>query len=914
MSKDAEPKLIRLAEYQPPTHWIDSTELHFDIRDGETCVHTRLQTRRNPENPSANLRLDGQELALLRVKVDGRELAGNEYQRDDDSLTLFDLPDGAEVEIETRIHPEQNTALEGLYKSGGLYCTQCEAEGFRKITYYLDRPDVLATFRTTIVADGERFPVLLSNGNLIEEEKLADGRLQRTWEDPFPKPSYLFALVAGDLSVLEDSFQTRSGRAVDLRIYSEPHNIAQCKFAMDALKRSMRWDEVVFGREYDLDIFMIVAVEDFNMGAMENKGLNIFNTSCVLATPDTATDLAHQHVEAVVAHEYFHNWSGNRVTCRDWFQLSLKEGFTVYRDAEFSSDMGSRTVKRIADVVGLRTFQFAEDAGPLAHPVRPDSYYEISNFYTRTVYEKGAEVVRMLATLLGPDRFRRGTDLYFERHDGQAVTTEDFVRALEDANDMDLAQFRHWYSQAGTPRVAVEASFEGDRLQLNLHQRCPATPGQPEKAPFHIPLAFGLLDDDGRDMLGAAGQANGYTLETEASAEIENPGGDGTLILHLKSPESQLTVKGLSRRPHLSLLRGFSAPVRLETARDAEELSFLALHDSDGFSRWDAMNSLQQQVLATLRTAPDRAARTLADHQVRYAHLLSLALDAADDGEEKAMLEAMLSLPEEAYLYEQADEIDVDGLHLARRQLAGHLGSNLHAQWLAVYQDNLPQGAYQPDGVQIARRALKNLALRFLIAGAVDGSGQSQQRDTVVALLRQQLGAADNLTDRLAALSGMIEGGAYDLLPADEVQGALDDFLQRWRDERLVVDRWFQLQAAAAVPGQIDKVRELIAHPDFELRNPNRVRAVYAAFANQNLINFHAIDGSGYRLLADCVAQLDQSNPQIAARLLTPLTRWQRFDPERRQQMIAVLRDIAARPSLSPDVFEVITKSLADAV
>ena len=574
------PEPIRLEDYQPPAYTTLATDLVFEIADGATRVASTLTVQR--QGAGDELRLAGQALTLESVAIDGRTLGGNEYALDDEGLTLFGLNDNARVEIVTRIVPEENTALEGLYKSGGMYCTQCEAEGFRRITYFQDRPDVLSKFRTTIVADGERYPNLLSNGNLLSRETLEDGRTRVVWEDPHPKPSYLFALVAGNLASIEDEFVTASGRTVRLQIFSEPHNIGQCDYAMDVLKRSMRWDEERFGREYDLDLFMVVAVEDFNMGAMENKGLNIFNTSCVLATPDTATDARYQRVEAVVAHEYFHNWSGNRVTCRDWFQLSLKEGFTVFRDAEFSSDMNSRTVKRIEDVSFLRAVQFAEDSGPLAHPVRPDSYIEISNFYTTTVYEKGAEVVRMLQTLVGADGFRRGSDLYFNRHDGQAVTTDDFVRAMEEANGVDLTQFRRWYSQAGTPVLTVQADREQDALTLTIEQSCPPTPGQPTKDPFHIPLRLGLLDPAGRAV---------PLSEDALSSDAEVTVADGEALLQLREPSTRLRFRGAGTGYRPSLLRGFSAPVRINSEVSNEDLEFLARHDSDGFCRWDAQRT-----------------------------------------------------------------------------------------------------------------------------------------------------------------------------------------------------------------------------------------------------------------------------------------------------------------------------------
>ena len=565
------PQAIALADYQAPDYRTVKTDLVFDIRDGVTEVTSTLDIQRQDPQGSV-LQLDGQELELVSVELDGRLLSSNEFQIHSEQLLLQDLQDQHQLRIVTRIHPEQNTALEGLYRSSKMYCTQCEAQGFRKITYYQDRPDVLSKFTTTIIADEARYPNLLSNGNLIAEEQLADGRKKVTWEDPFAKPCYLFALVAGDLAVLEDQFITMSGRNVALKIFSEPHNIEQCHYAMDALKRSMRWDEERFGREYDLDIFMIVAVEDFNMGAMENKGLNIFNTSCVLASKDTATDDAYQRVEAVVAHEYFHNWSGNRVTCRDWFQLSLKEGFTVFRDAEFSADMNSRAVKRIEDVGFLRSIQFAEDASPLAHPIRPSSYIEISNFYTTTVYEKGAEVVGMYRTLLGDEKFRRGTDLYFDRHDGQAATTDDFMRAMSDAGGIDLNQFRRWYEQAGTPNLRVEERYENATLTLSIEQSCPPTPGQDQKLPFHMPVLIGLLGGDGQDLAITANQ-----LVTEAEVELRD--NNGSVMVNLREPTTQLAFTGLTEKPVVSFLRQFSAPVKVQYDRPAAELDFLARHD-----------------------------------------------------------------------------------------------------------------------------------------------------------------------------------------------------------------------------------------------------------------------------------------------------------------------------------------------
>ena len=897
--KDAQPKAIRLSEYQPPNHVITDTRLEFDLRDGVTQVTSQLSVRRM--GTASTLRLDGQELELVSVAMDGRMLTSNEYQVDDDALTLFDLPDACDLTIVTRIRPEQNVALEGLYKSGGgsggMYCTQCEAEGFRKITYYLDRPDVLSKFTTTIIAD-PTYPVLLSNGNLIDEHARADGRRSVTWQDPFPKPSYLFALVAGDLALLRDEFVTASGRRVELRIYSEPHNISQCDYAMGALKRAMRWDEEVYGREYDLDIFMIVAVEDFNMGAMENKGLNIFNTSCVLASPDTATDLAYQHVEAVVAHEYFHNWSGNRVTCRDWFQLSLKEGFTVFRDAEFSSDMNSRTVKRIEDVNQLRTLQFAEDAGPLAHPVRPDTYIEISNFYTTTVYEKGAEVVGMIHTLLGPERFRRGTDLYFQRHDGAAVTTEDFVRAMEEANGFDLGQFRRWYSQAGTPVITVTSRFDNGVFDVSFTQRCPPTPGQPTKAPFHIPVAIGLLDRGGRELLGRAGSLGGSAAVVQSRARVENPRGDGSLIVHLTEPTTEIRVTGLRDSAGVERAARFlgsgqggirAAQRRTDLPRALRHRRFLQMGRDAVAARRDDRADARRRDRCRTRAC------------CRCTASCSNDASSADDPEHTAMFAAMLAVPTENYLGELMNEIDVDGLHRARGALRTAIGDELFDGWMDVYRRSATSGPYQPDSRSVGRRALRNLALGFLCAaGSTHGS-------VVRSLLLAQYRNADNLTDRLASLREIVNAEWLDEPARTET---IADFYARWSAQKLVIDQWFSVQAACPRAGALARVETLERHADFDGRNPNRLRALYGAFAGQNPVSFHARDGSGYRFLAERVARIDRANPQIAARLLAPLTRWRRYDAGRRAAMKDALRGIESSDAISRDVYEVVTKTL----
>jgi len=894
--KEAEPKAIHLKDYEAPTHKIEATDLTFDLQSGTTMVTSRLKVVRASvaESPGEDvpLVLNGQELELVSVAIDGVELGSNEYQVDDNTLTLPNLPPSCEVQIVNRIHPEDNTALEGLYKSRTMYCTQCEAEGFRKITYYLDRPDVLSVFTTTIIADAGEYPVLLSNGNLHSDELLDDGRRKVVWVDPFPKPSYLFALVAGDLALLSDEFTTCSGRSVTLEIYSEAHNIEQCHYAMDVLKRSMRWDEETFGREYDLDIFMIVAVEDFNMGAMENKGLNVFNTSCVLATPDTATDQAYQRVEAVVAHEYFHNWSGNRVTCRDWFQLSLKEGFTVFRDAEFSSDMNSRTVKRIDDVNLLRSVQFAEDSGPLAHPVRPDSYIEISNFYTPTVYEKGAEVVRMLHTILGSEKFRRGSDLYFERHDGQAVTTDDFRNAMAAVTDQSLDQFQLWYEQAGTPQLNVESSYtEKEGLVLNVSQTCPATPGQPTKEPFHIPICIGLLDDSGNPLVNAE-----IALQSDAAFEIRQD----TLILHLRSRATRLTITGLSGAPHVSFLRGFSAPVRVNYERDSSELAFLALHDTDGFAAWDVLQTLLVREIERLQSAT-AVSPLVVD---LFDSLIQRALDCAEleadlRSEQRFLLAAMLRVPDENYLFEQLSPVDVDGVCNARDNLRETLAKQLQPQWQNLYTANAASEPYSPDAQGMSRRGLNNAALGYLSL-ALEGDALGEK-------LRSHYADADNLTDRRAVLVAAVNSQNLDPAFKDRL---LEEFYDRWREEALVVNLWFSTQASAR-DTTAEKLSRLAEHPAFDLRNPNKVRAVYTAFAQFNHRNFHAPDGSGYELIGDMVLTMNELNPQMAAALAKPLTRWRRYQGQRQELLQKVLKRIAASEGLSTDVYEVVSKSLS---
>ena len=880
------PAAIQLKDYRPPEFLIEQADLRLDLDAADTRVESRLSIRRNPAatRGDGDLHLDGEQLTLDEVALDGTVLPPAEYQQTDTALIVRRVPDRFVLTTKVRICPEANTALEGLYVSKDLLCTQCEAEGFRRITYFIDRPDVMTRFRVTLTADPARYPVLLSNGNPAGEETLADGRHLARWDDPFPKPCYLFAVVAGDLALVEDRFRTRSGRDVALRIYVEPENRDKCDHAMASLKRAMSWDETNYGREYDLDLFMIVAVSHFNMGAMENKGLNIFNAKYILARPDTATDQDFAGIEGVVAHEYFHNWTGNRITCRDWFQLSLKEGFTVYRDQEFSADMGSRGVKRINDVRMLRARQFAEDSGPMAHPVRPDSYIEINNFYTATVYEKGAEVVRMQANLLGPARFRAATDLYFERHDGQAVTTDDFVACMEDAGGIDLAQFRRWYSQAGTP--VLECSDDWDpttgTYQLEVRQHTPATPGQPDKLPLHIPLAVGLISADGSD------------LPMRLAGEDETPA-EGTRMLELRTPVERFRFEGLGERPVPSLLRGFSAPVRLRYPYSDADLMFLMAHDSDGFNRWDAAQTLAQRRLLALVDDPGLAPPASTDDGFIDAFRRAL-LDSKTD---PALRCEVLALPSESYLADQMAVVDVDGIHRARETLGAAIGRLLRDDLLAVYHAHQDTGPPSMDHVAASRRALKNRCLSLLM--------RAPDRE-VLELCQDQYQAQNNMTDVIAALVLLADGfGAEREALA---KAALVDFYERWQGDALVIDKWFAIQAQSTRDGALGRVRTLLEHPDFTLTNPNRVRSLIGAFAMGNPVHFHAADGAGYEFLANQILALDPLNPQIASRLLYPMTRWRRHDEGRRTLLREQLQRIAATPSLSSDCYEVVSKSL----
>lgn len=882
--RDSQPKTIYLKDYQVPDFLIDTTDLHIELGGSETRVKAALALRRNPDakDQHAELVLHGVNLDIVSLAIDGEPLTAEEYTQAGELLSIHrPVGESFDFDSEVIIKPQENTSLEGLYKSRQLFCTQCEAEGFRKITFYLDRPDVMAEFTTTIVADKKTYPVLLANGNLMEEGELDDGRHWVTWHDPFLKPAYLFAMVAGDLQFIEDTFTTCSGRVVTLRIFVEEKDLDKCHFAMAALKKSMQWDEEVYGREYDLNIFMIVAVDDFNAGAMENKGLNIFNSSAVLAKQEITTDLSFQNIQAIVAHEYFHNWSGNRVTCRDWFQLSLKEGFTVFRDSEFSSDMGSRVVKRVQDVNMLRTLQFAEDGGPMAHPVQPASYMEISNFYTLTVYEKGCEVVRMIHTLLGPELFRQGTDLYFERHDGEAVTIEDFVAAMGEVSGRDFSQFMHWYQQAGTPQVQVTGEYDeaAQTYTLEFSQSCRPTPECQHKKPYLIPVKMGLM--------GKKGDLPLFTTGVKGATDT---------VLEITEPCQRVIFTQVAEQPVPSLFRGFSAPVKWSFPYSRDDLVFQMTHDSDGFNRWEACNQLALDILLAII-----AARVDGHHLVLDARLVEayrgLLLDKTLD---KAMVALMLSLPTEAYLSEQLETIPVQAIHDVRREVRFALATALRPELLACYRENCSAEAYQPEPGQIARRSLKNMVLAYL--SLLDDPD-------MIELVYSQSVDADNMTDCHSALVSLVNTPVPGAAPLAEE--ALATFYQRWQHEPLAVNLWLQIQAGAMPPGGLERVQALLHHEAFDMRNPNKVRSLIGAFCAINAVNFHRADGAGYQFLADKVLELNKLNPQIAARQLTPLTRWRKYPAEAAELMKAQLQRIKDAPELSPDVFEVVSKSLA---
>ncbi len=882
-------KTIRLKDYQPPDYRIETMNLEFDLDESRTRVKSLMTVVCNHDRCEGihPLVLNGRGLALKKIQLDGQPLSEHDYKFEAGLLTIIPVPDRFTLEIETEINPAANTELSGLYLSGGNFCTQCEAEGFRKITFYPDRPDVMARFFTTIVADKKKYPALLSNGNLIDSGDLKDGRHFAKWHDPFPKPAYLFALVAGDLARIRDAFTTLSGRKVDLNIFVQHHNKDKCSHAMESLKLAMKWDEETYGREYDLDTFMIVAVDDFNMGAMENKGLNVFNSKYVLAKPETATDGDFQGIMGVVGHEYFHNWSGDRVTCRDWFQLSLKEGFTVFRDQHFMEDMTSRGVKRIGDVNILRTYQFREDSGPMAHPVRPDSYVEINNFYTLTVYNKGAEVIRMLRTTLGSAGFRQGTDLYFSRHDGQAVTTDDFVKAMEDANSVDLSQFKLWYTQAGTPELSVTRRYDAGtkRYELTFQQTCPPTPGQPEKKPMHIPVAVGLLGKDGKDLA--------LKLATPPKPPLAK-GGDGgvsSLVLELQKPEETFVFTDVPAEPVPSVLRHFSAPVKVKLDLTDEERLFLMANDSDEFNCWDAGQQLAVRLVLDLVKDFQQGKPLVVDNLFIDAFKKTLESEMRD----KAFQAFALMLPAETYLADFMAVIDPEAIHEARRSVQETLAAVLKDSFLAVYRANEDSGPYRPDQESIGKRSLKNTCLAYLTE-----LEDSDIRDLCV----KQFKTAGNMTDSLAALANLANA------ECPERHEALASFYEKWKADPLVMDKWLSIQALSRLPGTLDAVKALTKHPVFTIKNPNKVRALIGAFAS-NTVRFHDPSGSGYAFLADSVLLLDPLNPQIAARLVSAFTMWKRYDEKRKALMKAQLDRILAAPKLSKDVHEIVSKSLA---
>ena len=882
MSTKFAPKETFLADYLVPNYLVDNVALYFDLGRTDTTVRSVLSMRRNPMGEGGDCVLDGEKLTLKSIKIDGRELQGNEYLRTDKALMISKVPEKFDLEIEVLIHPDKNTALEGLYHSGRLLCTQCEAEGFRRITYYPDRPDVMAVFTVSIEAEKADWPIMLSNGNLEKKDQLENGRHCVRWHDPHPKPSYLFALVAGDLHIQKDSFVTTSGRIVALEIYVDVENSHKCDHALMSLKQAMKWDEERYGREYDLDIFMIVAVNDFNMGAMENKGLNIFNSACVLASPETATDRDYYRIQSIVGHEYFHNWSGNRVTCRDWFQLSLKEGFTVLRDQQFSADMNSAAVQRIEDVNQLRAMQFSEDAGPMSHPVRPASFIEISNFYTVTIYEKGAEVVGMIKTIVGDVGFRKGTDLYFARHDGQAVTTDDFVKAIEDANKVDLTQFKRWYSQAGTPQlnIATEYDLTEQRYTLTINQNCEATPGQRHKEPFHIPVALGLLDKEGNVVQ--------MQLDGEDVSSVSE-----TRILSVKENKQQFVFINVPSEPVVSFLRGFSAPVKVNLPRTNNELTFLMANDTDSFCQWDAGQQLLLNVLLQLaEKAMKGSALSLPIELVeQFGKLLKRGLSSP------ALVAKMLILPSESYLAGQRKPADVDAIHTARSYMKRELALLLKEDFSILFTALNTTDKYQFDAAEMSKRSLKNICLDYLVA-----TGDPMQVQRCLKQMKQ----SDNMTDTMSGLTILVDQ------QGPEREHAIRAFYEQWKHDRQVVDKWLAVQAQSSLKDTLLRVKGLMSHPAFNITNPNNVRSLIGQFCRNNAINFHAIDGSGYQFLVEQILILDKLNPQIASRQLGAFNSWQQYDKKRQGMMKAALEKIAKQTDLSADVYEIVTKYLAD--
>jgi aminopeptidase N len=878
MKNSSNDKTIYRNQYQVYPWNLEGAALRFEIGQDATRVISKLQfSSRAPGASGQAIELDGQNMELVSVALNGRLLQDGDYAVSDEKLVIHAAPEQAELDIEVLIKPHENTALEGLYPSSDFLLTQCEAEGFRKITYFPDRPDVMTRYDVTLVADRERYPVLLSNGNAVDAGELDDGRHWVRWNDPFAKPCYLFALVAGDLACIEDQFTTRSGREVTLRVYVEHENVDRCEHAMESLVHSMKWDEDRFDLEYDLDVYNIVATNDFNMGAMENKSLNIFNSKYVLARPDTATDFDYQGIEGVIGHEYFHNWTGNRVTCQDWFQLTLKEGLTVFRDQEFSSDMHSRAVKRIQDVRNLRSRQFPEDGGPMSHPIRPDKYMEINNFYTMTVYQKGAEIIRMYHTLLGENGFQKGMKLYFERHDGQAVTCDDFLAAMADANDTNLDRFGRWYGQSGTPELTARGRHDAASrtFTLSLSQRTPPTPDQSEKQALVIPVMVGLLDAKGNPVpLALAGE--------------DEPSGDSRLLL-LEDYEQEFVFTDIAEPPVPSLLRGFSAPVKLDYPYTHSELALLMGHDTDSFVRWEAAQLLaQREILSNVGRKADGEEMVLGTELVdAYRELL------ADEASDPALLAEAMTLPGEDYLAEQMKVVDVDGIHAARKFVKSRLVNALSDAFLCRYRSMADGKPYSKTSAAMARRSLKNVCLSFLL-----------ETDLGAELAERQVSGSDNMTDTLAALQGLLWAGA----PAADT--LLKQFEEKWNEDALVMDKWFSMQAAMPGRRAVERVSELLRHPGFSLANPNKVRSVIGVFSMMNPTGFHSADGSGYRLHAGQVIDLDRLNPQVAARMAGAFNPWTRYDADRRELMKTELTRIRNTQGLSPDVSEIVTNAL----
>ncbi len=881
MAKKAH-RTIRLKDYTPYPYLIDRVDLDVQLDPAATRVTAKLKMKPNSEatTPGGPVVLHGHGLELVEVKIGGRKLGVEDYTLDAEHLTIHKVPDRSfTLETTSTCNPEANKALTGLYRSRGIYCTQCEAEGFRRITFYPDRPDVMSVFTTRIEADAAEVPVLLSNGNLVDSGKLPKGRHFATWNDPFRKPAYLFALVGGKLGHIKDTFKTASGRKVDLRIYVEPGKEDRCAWAMDSLKRSMRWDEKRFGLEYDLDIFMIVAVSDFNMGAMENKGLNVFNDKLVLASAETATDGNYEAIEAVIAHEYFHNWTGNRITCRDWFQLCLKEGLTVFRDQEFTADERSRTVERIGSVRGLRAAQFPEDAGPLAHPVRPESYIEINNFYTSTVYEKGAEVCRMLQTLVGVDGFRKAMDLYFERHDGEATTVEKFVACFEDACKTDLTQFMLWYRQSGTPELVCSMDYDAKKSQasLTIEQVLAPTPGQAKKKPFHMPIRMGLLGSNGDEL----------ALELADGSSPKNG------ILELKKAKQTFTFKGVTSRPVVSLLRDFSAPVNVAFEQSTDDLEFLMVHDSDLYNRWQAAQTYATRLILELM---NRKKGTKGAGPKDLARAIGMTI--ADDKLEPAYRAMMMALPSESDIARTVRQnVDPAAIHAAREGVVTEIAMTLYDELQRLYDKHALKGPYQPDAASAGHRSLRLAAL-----GLMSRRGKPED----ISRVGKHFDSASNMTDQMTALSILAD---HDV---PQRTSALKAFEKQWGGDSLVMDKWFAVQAMSDLPGTVEAVSELRQHKLFELTNPNKVRALIGSFAQGNQLNFNRPDGAGYQLTAGAVIELNKHNPQVAARLTGAFRSWQTLEPKRRKLAKAALESVRGSAGLSRDVFEIVSKTLQE--